>query len=188
MPRAGVSARPARRSAAPWWEDLDREAFRFPAAREVRLRDARMREVQPAEWQPAEWRAGGATRGTRADEIRPGATAPTKLHPVDLRPRSVRAREVRAAERPRRPVPTPEAQAPAPPLPAPASVTPSDRGRRTVAIRGYGAERNLPLARPTLRRYERPVFRPDLMALWALLLGLCLVVVAAATPHGAVLH
>ena len=100
----------------------------------------------------------------------------------------MRAREARAAERPKRPVPTPEAQAPAPPLPAPASVTPSEHGRRTVAIHGYGAQRNPPLARPTRRRYERPGFRPDRMAMWAVLLGLCLIVVAAATAHGAVLH
>ncbi|MBV8948008.1 MAG: hypothetical protein JO286_09545 [Solirubrobacterales bacterium] len=160
MPRADVSARPARRSAAPWWEELEREAFRFPAAREVR-------------------------------------------------PREGRAREVRAAERPKRPAPTPEAPAPVSPLPAPASVSRAGGGpgsaggdrrsagggprsasgdRRTVTIRGYGAERDLPVARPTLRRYERPGFRPDRVALWAVLLGLCLIVVAAASAHGAVLH
>jgi hypothetical protein len=56
--------------------------------------------------------------------------------------------------------------------------------RRTVTIRGHGAERNLPVARPTLRRHERPGFRPDLVALWAVLLGLCLILVAVASAHG----
>ena len=61
-------------------------------------------------------------------------------------------------------------------------------GRRTVTIRGYGAERNLPMARPTLRRHERAGFRPDRTALWAVLLGLLLIFVAAASAHAAVVH
>jgi hypothetical protein len=57
-----------------------------------------------------------------------------------------------------------------------------------VIIRGYGAERNLPVARPTLRRHERPGFRPDRAALWAVVLGLVMILVAAASAHGAVAH
>jgi hypothetical protein len=57
-----------------------------------------------------------------------------------------------------------------------------------VTIRGYGAERNLPVARPTLRRHERPGFRPDRAALWAVVLGLVLILVAAASAHAAVAH
>jgi len=53
-----------------------------------------------------------------------------------------------------------------------------------VTIRGYGAERNLPMPRPTSRRHERPEFRPDRAALWAVLLGLCLIMVAVASAHG----
>ncbi len=60
--------------------------------------------------------------------------------------------------------------------------------RRTVTIRGYGAERNLPVARPTVRRHERPGFRPDRAALWAVILGVVLILVAVASAHGAVLH
>ena len=118
MPRAGVSARPVRRYAAPWWEELDRDAFRFPAAR-----PAAGASVSPGD-------IGGHTNGA----------------------------------------------------------TPADGGRRTVTIRGYGAERNLPVARPTLRRHERPGFKADRAALWAVLLGICLILVAAASAHGAVLH
>ena len=142
------------RYAASWWEELDRDAFRFPAAREGRPREVQTRDVRPRE----------------------------------VRPREVRTREVRAAERVRQPAPTSEASAPVAPLPAPASVSQASAGRRTVMIRGYGAERNLPVARPTLRRHERADFRPDRVALWAVLLGLCLIVVAAASAHGAVLH
>ncbi len=61
-------------------------------------------------------------------------------------------------------------------------------GRRTVVIRGRGAERNLPVARPTLRRHERPGFRPDRAALWAVMLGLLLILVAATSAHAAILH
>jgi hypothetical protein len=108
------------------------------------------------------------------------------------------AREVRQVPPTRRPSPPPVVPRPAPvaprrvavaPPPAPAAVsTTTAGGRRTVIIRGQGAERNLPVARPTLRRHERPGFRPDRMALWAVLLGLCLILVAAASAHGAVLH
>jgi hypothetical protein len=63
-----------------------------------------------------------------------------------------------------------------------------DGERRTVTIRGRGAERNLPVARPTLRRHERPGFRPDRAALWAVMLGLLLILVAAASAHAAIPH
>jgi hypothetical protein len=125
MPGAGASTRPVRRYAAPWWEELDREAFRFPATREDS--DAR--------------RAAHAAQAA-------AATPPPA---------------------PRSPAPRPAAQA--------------DGIRRTVTIRGHGAERNLPVARPT-RRHEQPGFRPDRAALWAVLLGLCLILVAVASAHG----
>ncbi|HYB28085.1 MAG TPA: hypothetical protein VEF89_15820 [Solirubrobacteraceae bacterium] len=60
-----------------------------------------------------------------------------------------------------------------------------------MTIRGYGAhppERNLPMARPTLRRHERAGFQPDRAALWAVILGLVLIFVAAASAHAAVAH
>jgi hypothetical protein len=62
-------------------------------------------------------------------------------------------------------------------------------GRRTVTIRGYGAEHNLPWPdsprrRPQRRAYERTGFRPDRVAMWAVLLGILLVVVAVASAHG----
>jgi hypothetical protein len=134
MPGAGASARPARRYAAPWWEELDREAFRFPAAREVSARHA-----------------------------------------------------ARAAAASPRPAPRPAAPEPRPvraPSAAPGAAASPDGIRRTVTIRGYGAERDLPVARSEVRRHERPGFRPDYAALWAVLLGLCLILVAVASAHG----
>jgi hypothetical protein len=61
--------------------------------------------------------------------------------------------------------------------------------RRTVTIRGYGADRNLPWTDTSRRRPQRPVyeragFRPDRVAMWAVLLGILLVVVAIASAHG----
>jgi hypothetical protein len=122
MPQAGVPARARRRSrsATPWWEELDREAFQFPTEHEVR---------------PAR------------------------------RAVAVAERPVAVAERPA-----------------------ADGARRTVTIRGRGAERNLPVARPALRRHERPGFRPDRAALWAVILGLLLILVAATSAHAAILH
>jgi hypothetical protein len=63
-------------------------------------------------------------------------------------------------------------------------------GRRTVAIRGQGAERYTPRTtrRPPERRHERAGFRPDRAALWAVLLGVMLIIAAATSAHAATLH
>ena len=57
-----------------------------------------------------------------------------------------------------------------------------------MTIRGRGAERNLPVARPSLRRHERPGFKADRAALWAVMLGVLLILVAATSAHAAILH
>jgi hypothetical protein len=78
----------------------------------------------------------------------------------------------------------------------PADATSSVQGvppRRTVTIRGRGAERELafptnrPARRPATRRHERPGFRPDRMAMWAVVLGILLLLVAVTSSHAAVL-
>ncbi len=65
-------------------------------------------------------------------------------------------------------------------------------GRRTVTIRGRGAERYVPRRsassrRPAERRYERSGFRPDRAAMWAVLLGVLMILIAAMSAHAAVL-
>lgn len=64
-------------------------------------------------------------------------------------------------------------------------------GRRTVVITGRGAERPTPPRRGYDARvalYERSGFKPDRVAMWAVLLGLALLLAAATSSHAAVLH
>jgi hypothetical protein len=67
---------------------------------------------------------------------------------------------------------------------------PSAPARRTIRIQGRGAERNLPWPGEASRRraprtlHERAGLRPDRVAMWAMFLGLLLVVVAALSGHG----
>jgi hypothetical protein len=64
-------------------------------------------------------------------------------------------------------------------------------GRRTVVITGHGDDRTYSLARrrrqSALPVYERAGFRPDRLAMWAVLLGIVLLLVAATSGHAAVL-
>lgn len=81
---------------------------------------------------------------------------------------------------------------PVPSSPAQAAARPPTggvAGRRTITIQGRGAERNLPMPpraarqRQKRRAYERAYFKPDRVAMWAVLLGLLLVLVAAMSGH-----
>jgi hypothetical protein len=62
-------------------------------------------------------------------------------------------------------------------------------GRRTVVIKGRGAERNLPweagisARRSSRLPHHRHTFKPDRLAMWAVFLGLLLVLVAAMSAH-----
>jgi len=67
-------------------------------------------------------------------------------------------------------------------------------GRRTVTIRGQGGERRAPRTgadtsgserRRSPRAHERSGFRPDKVAMWAVLLGVMLVLAAATSSHAA---
>jgi hypothetical protein len=60
-------------------------------------------------------------------------------------------------------------------------------GRRTVTIRGQVAARPAP-RRPRRDPYDRVGARPDRIAMWAVVLCLLLVLVAATSSHAAVLH
>ncbi len=73
--------------------------------------------------------------------------------------------------------------------PAPSGGVP---GRRTVTIRGQVADRYA-TPRPSSRRrpqrrYERSGFRPDRAAMWAVLLGVMLILAAVTSAHAATLH
>ena len=61
-------------------------------------------------------------------------------------------------------------------------------GRRTITITGHGAERTGARAlesrrRPPTRVYERAGFQPDRFAMWAVVLGILLIFVAAMSSH-----
>ena len=64
-----------------------------------------------------------------------------------------------------------------------------ETGRRTVVIKGRGAERNLPWEsgiaprRSSRLPHHRTTFKPDRVAMWAVFLGLLLVLVAAMSAH-----
>ena len=77
-----------------------------------------------------------------------------------------------------------EPAAPVEPVAA-ASSDPVTPVRRTVTITGRGAEGHLPVAsrRPTPRAYDRIGFNPDRIAMWAVLLGILLIVAAATSAH-----
>jgi hypothetical protein len=118
--------------------------------------------------------------------------ASRQLRPVEDRRAEPSPRVASAAEAPEIVLPELEALPSLPSLPP----TPSPRrqhtdppiGPRTVQIRGRGAERNLPWPdasrrRPPRRAYERAGFRPDRVAMWAVILGLLLVLVAVMSAH-----
>lgn len=64
--------------------------------------------------------------------------------------------------------------------------------RRTITITGRGAERHLPAyssrRRPQRPIHERPGFKPDRTAMWAVMLGVVLVLAAATSSHAATLR
>lgn len=73
---------------------------------------------------------------------------------------------------------------------------PAESGRRTVTITGHGAEgyasRNGTRASSAERhrelpRHERSGYQPDRVAMWAVLLGMLMVLAAAASAHAAVI-
>jgi hypothetical protein len=77
--------------------------------------------------------------------------------------------------------------------PSASSVPGGVAGRRTVTIRGhvpdhrYVTPRQSSRRRPE-RRYERSGFQPDRTALWAVLLGVMLILAAVTSAHAATLH
>ncbi len=194
MPQPGVSVR---------WDDPDREPNRLrePGAKtrahltvldgrsalddmDLASRSATPRARRAASPIRAE-RAAGEARAASPQARRRARAARRKRAPAAQAPRPVRA--PRAAEAPspaaaRRPL-------------APARtfddepLTGGVPGRRTITITGHGAERYASSTharrRPQRPRHERPGFQPDRFAMWAVLLGILLVLVAATSSHAA---
>jgi hypothetical protein len=138
----------------------------------------------------------GATRPDAA--VRGARTAPVATATVgraSAAPRPAPATRPAPANRPAITASAPAANRPVPATPVgtrPGPASPGEAGvatRRTVTIRGRGAERDLPWPdssrrRPPRRAYERAGFQPDRVAMWAVCLGLLLVFVAVVSAHG----
>jgi hypothetical protein len=63
-------------------------------------------------------------------------------------------------------------------------------GRRTVSIQGRGSERYRGVPerrRPAQRPHERAGFKPDRAAMWAVVLGVLMILAAATSSHAATL-
>ena len=163
------------------------------------------------EWHGLEWEspsAGDRRRPRRSSAVSAPVRAPRSAGAAAPAPRTAPAHAdrprpaARDVAAPRRDRPRPAARAAvtpradwAPPTftddpPPPAGVP---AGRRTVTIRGQGAERHLSARSAESRRrselrYASPGFRPDRAAMWAVLLGIIMIVIAATSAHAATLH
>lgn len=94
------------------------------------------------------------------------------------------------AAQPAEPASPVEAQMPAAPA-ASTAPAPSQPARRTVVIKGHGHGHYTPSRggyEARLRPHERSGFKPDRVALWAVLLGLALLLGAVTSSHAAILH
>jgi hypothetical protein len=170
MPQAGVSARRDRRA-----DDAIAEppAIEVPTARPTRIPPPARAAGGLPSWVRAAPRAARdlprAAHDLPRDVPRPGRDVPRAFRVAGDAPR-VAGDLTRAA----RDVPR---------------VSEGVPGRRTVTISGRGSERYSPSPaarrRPQQRRHERPGFRPDRAALWAVLLGALLILVAAGSSHAA---
>lgn len=159
-----------RRAVADWgvgeeiFDHLPRRRFRHsePPRRETHARERRGGRFEPAgdEPHPAEGR-------DRRDE-RPRSSAPERSFDEPVTPAPIAPIE------------------PAPPAPQPAEdMSPPPEGRRTVVIRGRGAEPAwTPRSRPPRTVGERIGPRPDRLAAWAVALGMLLILIAILTAHG----
>jgi hypothetical protein len=138
---------------------------------------ARVSAADRSAWRDEAWEDAFTVDAPRSSRSAAGASG----RPTGSR---VPAPSAASERRPRR---TPVAPAPNAPT-RPAGGVP---GRRTITIQGRGAERELFLAtyqsrrRPSQAPHKRAGFKPDRAAMWAVLLGLLLAVVAAASAHAA---
>jgi hypothetical protein len=209
MAQTGLAAnRPRRRQAEIWsdevsWEPEPRprrtgfapdELVQRPAPR---ARPPRARGERPHHPEDAAWLEATAAIFERAPAPVRAATANAPV-------------PVAAAAGASVPLPAAAPEHPdEPPAPALAAAPPAAATRRTVKIQGRGAERPVPRRssevsrrssaevprrstaaaprRPAPAWHERPSFHADRVAMWAVVLGILLVIVAATSAHAAVL-
>jgi hypothetical protein len=202
MRQAGVSVPPEAFWTDHEWESPapnDAPAHARPSAPTPPQRGVPVRSGVTA---PTLSRADGPERPVRGGPARPGAPAPRPVsRGVPVRP-GVAAPNRSRADYPGRPAQgassrsTGSARSERKKPRLSEAAIPASRGggvpgRRTVTIRGRGSERNLmyssrgPRRRPSERPYERAGFKPDRVAMWAVLLGLILILVAATSSHAA---
>ena len=140
-------------------------------------------------WSDHEWEESATAGATPVRAPSPVSAHPAPGVPAQPRP-GAPARSRAEAAIPERPAQGVAAR------PSPDGARPDGTGvpgRRTVKITGYGSQRNLiyqsrePRRRPSERPYERAGFKPDRVAMWAVLLGVLLVLVAAMSAHAATL-
>jgi hypothetical protein len=84
----------------------------------------------------------------------------------------------------------PEPQGPSPMFSEAGDYVSGEEGRRTITIRGRGGS-DLAAAggrRAARRPHERAGFKPDRIAMWAVMLGVVLILVAATSSHAAALQ
>jgi hypothetical protein len=183
--RAGVTER--ERAAALRAAVADGYASRVEASDRVRAsRQAALVEPVPVEWAdraepdeaaPAPRRRFAPSEPTEGRRARFDGDDPFDAAEDEL---WGGAAALRASEVPRGPTSAPE-----PPL-----VSGGVAGRRTVTIRGQAAERHPAAAssrRSPERVHERIGFNPDRVAMWAVLLGMLLILVAVTSAHAATL-
>jgi hypothetical protein len=146
---------------------------RVPVDRRVPAEAPRRRQREVASWWDGEVPVPVPVRAPRTSTR--AAVARERRVAAGDREFAAADREFAAAERPR----VAADAAPAGPARAPE--------RRTVTITGRGADpyRNAPRRRPPRSARERVGFRPDRTAMWAVLLGVLLILVAATSSHAA---
>jgi hypothetical protein len=176
------------------------EPSRAVASRDV-AEDRGRRAAEDSGRRLAEDRGLDARRVARSAPRQAVSAAARQAPPVAARPAEPVTRRplARASARPSQgPRPTASTESePARGASRPAGPTrPSARGgtgvpgRRTVTIQGRGSERysiTPARRRPPRTLHERARFHPDRVAMWAVLLGVLLVLAAATSSHAAVL-
>ena len=185
MPRSGVAVRrdDDLYDEAREWHGLEWESLTARDRRRPRLSSAAATPARAA-------RSAHSAAAVTERAVRRTERAVRRTEPVVRRTEPVVGRTEPAARR----SPEPRAQRPRPAFDdAPRPRAPGAPARRTVTIRGQGAERYVPArsdrTRPRAgRRYESPGFRPDRAAMWAVLLCILMIVIAAASAHAATLQ